>query len=165
MTSIPGFSNEQVNGLMIMISVMMDTKLEAYFDKFNQQRQQSNPIPTIETSRRNTSQPATPAKKKRNQKTRKHYKKKKAQAQAQAQASHVKIQVQEVESYVQEMEHSAPRSVKMEPGKHVVLQRMGAWDRVALVHRCWHAAIQSDWMNGMIMFGCGPNRMHRLGVG
>ena len=102
----------------------------------------------------------SPAKKKRNQKTRK---------QKTARAQRVTIQVQEVdqvkevESHVQEMEHSAPRSVNMESGKHVVLQRtMVPW-----VHRCWHAAaIQSDWMmSGMIMVGCGPNRMRRLGVG
>ena len=70
-------------------------------------------------------------------------------------------QVKEVESHVQEMEHSAPKSVKMKSGKHVILQRI----MVSWVHRCWHVAIQFDWMNGMIMVGCGPNRMHRLGVG
>ena len=72
-------------------------------------------------------------------------------------------QVKEMESYVQEIEYSAPRSVKMKPGKHVILQRtMVPW-----VHRCWHAAIiQSDWiMSGMIMVGCEANKMRRLGVG
>lgn len=48
-TLIPGFSNEQVNGLMTMISAMMDARLEARFGHLDQQRQQSNPIPTIET--------------------------------------------------------------------------------------------------------------------
>ena len=76
------------------------------------------------------------------------------------QEKHVTVQIQEMESYVQEMEHSAP-SNEMKPGKHVVLQRtMVSW-----VHRCWHAAIQSNWMSGMIMVGYGPNRMRRLGIG
>ena len=99
----------------------------------------------------------SPAKKKRDQKTRLQYKKK---AQAQAIQRVTTVQVQEVDQ-VKEMEHSAPSSV-IESGKHVFLQRtMVPW-----VHRCWHAAIQSDWMiDGMIMVGCGTNRMRRLGVG
>ena len=95
----------------------------------------------------------SPAKKKRNQKTRK---------QKTARAQRVTIQVQEVDQ-VKEMEHSAPSSGKTKPGKHVFLQRtMVPW-----MHRCWHAAaIQSDWMiDEMIMIGCGTNRMRRLGVG
>ena len=107
----------------------------------------SIPTPSVQT--------ITHQKKKRNQKTREHYKKKKAQAQA----TQVTVQVQEVDQ-VKEMEHSAPSS-EMEPGKHVVLQRtMVSW-----VHRCWHAAIQSDWMSGMTLVECGPNRMSRLGIG
>ena len=96
----------------------------------------------------------SPAKKKRNQKTRLQYKKALA-------IQRVTMQVQEV-NQVKEMEHSAPSS-EMEPGKHVVLQHtMISW-----VHRCWHATIiQSDWMmSGMIMVKCEANEMRRLGVG
>ena len=47
---VSGFSNKQVNSLIIIISAMMDTKLEAYFGRLDQTRQQSNPIPTIQHS-------------------------------------------------------------------------------------------------------------------
>ena len=46
---IAGFPNEQVDVLMTMMSAMMDAKLEARSARFDQRRQQSNPIPTVET--------------------------------------------------------------------------------------------------------------------
>jgi len=45
---VPGFSSQQVNGLMTLFSGMLDAKLDRRFGRFDETRQQSNPIPSIE---------------------------------------------------------------------------------------------------------------------
>ena len=45
---IPGFSQEQVSGLMIMIAATIDAKLEQRLGNFNTNRQQISPFPSIE---------------------------------------------------------------------------------------------------------------------
>ena len=67
-------------------------------------------------------------------------------------------QVNEMESYVQEMEHSAP-------SKHVVLKRTAPWDWMT-TPLDWHAIIPWDgmiMMNKMVLLGV--DGMRRLGIG
>ena len=45
---IPGFSQEQMSGLMIMIAATIDAKLEQRLGNFNTNRQQISPFPSIE---------------------------------------------------------------------------------------------------------------------
>ena len=54
---VPGFSHEQVNSLMTLFSAMLDSKLEQRFGNFNENRQQSNPIPSIEYPDQQQEQP------------------------------------------------------------------------------------------------------------
>jgi len=45
---VPGFSSQQVNGLITLFSGMLDAKLDRRFGRFDETRQQSNPILSIE---------------------------------------------------------------------------------------------------------------------
>ena len=56
---VSGFSNKQVNNLMTMITATMDAKLEAYFGRFDQNRQRSDPIPAIPNQQSTPQQPTT----------------------------------------------------------------------------------------------------------
>ena len=58
---VSGFSNKQVNNLMIIMSAMMNAKLEAYFGRFDQTRQQLNSISAIQYSNQQSTpqQPTT----------------------------------------------------------------------------------------------------------
>ncbi|CAD6581700.1 MAG: hypothetical protein ASARMPRED_000679 [Alectoria sarmentosa] len=61
MTLIPGFSQEQVTGLMTMISAVVDARLEQRLGNFNTNRQQSSPFPSIEIPQPHQEQPHAPA--------------------------------------------------------------------------------------------------------
>lgn len=50
-TLIPGFSQEQVAGLMTMIGAVVDARLEQRLGNFNTNRQQNTPFPSIEASK------------------------------------------------------------------------------------------------------------------
>ena len=143
-------------------------------DGFDQTRQQSNPIPTIQHSNQqstpqqpSTSLPIQPAinttkpeiqkkkkkKKKRNEKTRQQYKRRKA----------LRVTVQEVE-------HSSQVRVAHvnKPRKHVVLERTkqvpwdGSHTSLQRSEYCWYAVIQMD---GMTMVRHEISGMPRIGIG
>ena len=141
---VSGFSNKQVNNLMIMMSAMMDAKLEAYFGRLDQTRQQSNPIPAIQYSNQQ-SPPVQPKKKKRNEKTRLQYKRRKA--------------------------YTSQNRVEKKPRKHVVLERtkLIPWDgshtslqpALQRFDCCWYAVIR--WDGTMVRHG--TSGMPRIGIG
>ena len=58
---IPGFSKEQVTGLMAMFSAMLDAKLEQRLGRFDENRQQSDPVPSIEHPNPDQWESAVPA--------------------------------------------------------------------------------------------------------
>ena len=100
-------------------------------------------------------QSSSPAKKKRNERTRKQYKRR---------ATRVTMQ-----SSVKEVEHT-----EREPGKHAVLQRIKQvpWDGSATSLQtslqqswCWHAATQWNGMAMVMVLWCGANGMPRIGIG
>ena len=100
-----------------------------------------------------TQQQPSPAKKRRNQKTRKQYKRKKA--------LHVTVQPS-----VKEVEHTVRVKHGNKPGKHVVLQRSKLvprnWSTTSLW--CWYAVISWDGMT-MVLLRCRASGMSRLGIG
>ena len=102
----------------------------------------------------------SPAKKKRNQKTRQQYKKK-AQAQ--------RVTIQEVEHlYGQEMEHLDVQISVEKASKHEALIKSVAWNGIPTVATSWHAVISCVGMtsfDGMIMVQNGIICMRRMGVG
>ena len=139
-------TSEQITSLTKLISDAINKTLEEHFGP-----RQSITQPVTQSVAQPTTQSISHQKKKRNQKTREHYKK-----QAQAQAQRVTIQ---------EVEHTP--SVEKKPSKHVVLQRMSvAWERLAIMD-CWHAVIQWNKMtmkDGM-MVDCATIGMPRIGIG
>ena len=140
--SIPGFSPEQISALSKLISDAVDQAFNRHFGPLQQLLQQPTPSPLT--------QPTSPAKKKRNQKTRQQHKRKQAQAQSQCVTM---MQVQEVD-HIQEVEH-------LEASKHVVLHRQTSWDWMATSPQ--HAVISCLEMASFVQNGaiCMP----RMGVG
>ena len=109
---------------------------------------QSDPPSTITQQQSNS-----PAKKKRNERTRQQYKRR---------ALHVTVHPS-----VKEVEHTVRVKHGNKPGKHVVLQRIKLvpWDWSTTSLWCWYAVIPWDGMTMVLVLWCGVSGMPRIGIG